>query len=321
MGACGASWRGCQTAFPVCRRSPFKAIPGPGAGRRRGRAGGAAPRFGGGCCGRWPAPRRRAEPGRSRQPRGMRVSGRGTRRKAESGGERGEGARPSPPERRRMRRAPGSRAQLQRGASRPAAAPARAGNGGGGDRGHRNGILCGENIHPPRRPGGTPMIPGDRRLCSASLGKWDSILSQRGSDEGRVPPRSEGLPRRQELRGAGRDRVAVLWAPSMPQCPEGLEAQLGATADAQCQPQNRPDRSSALRLDASSNLRQLARETGRVWCEVTGSHLGPEPGQLWADAVGHLAPSSARGGNGSQSLLGLKLEEMTRVPGTSQLGP
>lgn len=65
-----------------------------------------------------------------------------------------------------------------------------------------------------------------------------------------------------------------------PQCPEGLEAQLGATADAQCQPQNRPDRSSALRLDASSNLRQLAREIGKAWRGVTGSHLAtcsPKP--------------------------------------------
>lgn len=87
-----------------------------------------------------------------------------------------------------------------------------------------------------------------------------------------------------------------------PQCPEGLKAQLRATADAQCQPQNHPDRSSALRLDASSNLRQLAQERGKAWRGVTGSYLAacyPKPADfglvLWGQWEPVLARTRARG--------------------------
>lgn len=40
--------------------------------------------------------------------------------------------------------------------------------------------FCGATISIPSEAGGTPVVPGDLRLCSASLGKWDSIHSQRG---------------------------------------------------------------------------------------------------------------------------------------------
>lgn len=116
---------------------------------------------------------------------------------------------------------------------------------------------------------------------------------QRGRGEGRgcPPPHYHPPPvRRADLGLVGKLGVTGLSAPPP-------EARAGAMADAQRQPQNRLDRSSALRFDASSNLRQRARETGRAWrgagcCRQAGCLPALPPAPRNRPTLGRLASSA-----------------------------